>query len=89
MKSTYATFERPSVLLRRQSRLGIGFNTALLPYGDELRLHRKFYHHALNEEVSAEYYDLYLRKAYQLVVSLLQNTHHELGKCLEMFVNSP
>ncbi|KAG1735609.1 cytochrome P450 [Suillus paluster] len=50
---------------------GMSFNTALLPYGDTFRTHRKIFHQTLRAEASNSYQDLYLRKAHELVVNLL------------------
>ncbi|OJA12886.1 hypothetical protein AZE42_02903 [Rhizopogon vesiculosus] len=77
--------DRP--VLRTNEEFGISFNTAFLPYGDTLRLHRKLYHHALNAEASAEYHDLYIRKAHQLVVDLL-GAPEEMEKYLETYSGS-
>ncbi|KAG1735601.1 cytochrome P450 [Suillus paluster] len=50
---------------------GLSFNTALMPYGDTFRMHRKLYHQVLRIEASNSYQDLYLRKAHELVANLL------------------
>ena len=42
-----------------------------MPYGDTFRMHRKLYHQVLRIEASNSYQDLYLRKAHELVVNLL------------------
>jgi hypothetical protein len=56
-----------------------------MPYGDTLRLHRKLFHQVLSAEASAEYHDLYIRKAYQLVINLLSSPQ-KMERHLEMFV---
>jgi hypothetical protein len=56
-----------------------------MPYGDRLRLHRKLLHQVLSAEASAEYHDLYIRKAYQLVINLL-NSPQKMERHFEMFV---
>jgi hypothetical protein len=74
--------------LKRQGRFGTSFNTAYLPYGETLRIHRKLFYQAFGAEASAEYHDLYFRKAYELVVDLI-SAPHKLEKHLEMFVDAP
>jgi len=77
--------DRPVV--RTNEEFGISFNTPFLPYGDTLRLHRKLFRQALGAEVSADYQDLYLNKAYQLVVNFV-NTPEEMQKHLTTFSGS-
>jgi hypothetical protein len=74
--------------LKRQGRFGTSFNTAYLPYGETLRIHRKHFHQAFGAEASTEYQDLYFRKAYELVTNLI-SAPDELKKHLEMFVDTP
>ncbi|KAG1875757.1 CyP450 monooxygenase [Suillus subluteus] len=52
---------------------GIDFITALLPYGDTLRLHRRLFHQALRSDAADSYRDLYLDKARQLLSNLLDS----------------
>ncbi|KAG1865919.1 cytochrome P450 [Suillus subalutaceus] len=66
---------------------GTSFNTAYLPYGETLRIHRKLFHQAFGAEASAEYHDLYCRKAYELVINLI-SAPHKLEKHLEMYSGS-
>ncbi|KAG2153341.1 cytochrome P450 [Suillus clintonianus] len=81
--TTYS--DRP--VLRANEEFGISFNTAYLPYGETLRIHRKLFHQAFGAEASAEYHDLYFRKAYQLVIDLL-STPQKLEKHIEMYSGS-
>ncbi|KAG2074767.1 cytochrome P450 [Suillus decipiens] len=81
--ATYS--ERP--FLQANEEFGISFNTAYLPYGETLRIHRKLFHQTFGAEASTEYYDLYLRKAYELVVDLI-SAPHKLEKHLEMYSGS-
>ncbi|KAG0708158.1 cytochrome P450 [Suillus ampliporus] len=74
--------DRP--FLRANEEFGASFNTAFLPYGETLRIHRKLFHQAYGAEASAEYHDLYLLKASQLVVDLL-SAPHKMEKHLEMY----
>lgn len=50
---------------------GMDFNTGLLPYGSEWRLHRKMFHMALNKEAAATYKSLEMRKVRQLLRNLV------------------
>ncbi|KAJ8585616.1 cytochrome P450 [Rhizopogon salebrosus TDB-379] len=75
------------LILRTSDEFGISFNTPLLPYGDTLRLHRKLFRQAVGAEAAAEYHDLYLSKAYQLVVDLL-SAPQEVEKHLERYSGS-
>ncbi|KAG0704855.1 cytochrome P450 [Suillus ampliporus] len=77
--------DRP--VLRTNEEFGISFNTASLPYGETLRIHRKLFHQAYGAEASAEYHDLYLHKAYQLVIDLL-NPSQRMEKHLETYSGS-
>jgi cytochrome P450 len=81
--ATYS--DRP--LLQANEEFGISFNTAYLPYGETLRIHRKLFYQAFGAEASAEYHDLYFRKAYELVVDLI-SAPHKLEKHLEMYSGS-
>jgi hypothetical protein len=60
----------------------------LLPYGEALRIHRKLFHQTIGAEASAEYHDLYFRRAYELVIDLI-SAPHKLEKHLELFVDAP
>ncbi|KAG1879711.1 cytochrome P450 [Suillus subluteus] len=73
--------------LQANEEFGASFNTAYLPYGETLRTHRKLFHQAFGAEASAEYHDLYCRKAYELVVNLI-SAPHKLEKHLEMYSGS-
>lgn len=81
--ATYS--ERP--FLQANEEFGISFNTAYLPYGETLRIHRKLFHQTFGAEASAEYHDLYFRKAYELVIDLI-SAPHKLEKHLEMYSGS-
>ncbi|KAG0699383.1 cytochrome P450 [Suillus ampliporus] len=74
-------------VLRTNEEFGTSFNTGFLPYGETLRIHRKLFHQAYGAEASAEYHDLYFRKAYQLVIDLL-NAPHKMEKHLETYSGS-
>ncbi|KAG1876663.1 cytochrome P450 [Suillus subalutaceus] len=52
---------------------GMAFNTALLPYGETLRQHRKIFHQVFRAEVSVSYHEMYSRHANELVINLLVN----------------
>ncbi|KAI6099768.1 cytochrome P450 [Pisolithus sp. B1] len=52
---------------------GMDFNTGLLPYGSEWRLHRKMFHIALNKEAAATYKSLEMRKVRQLLRNLVSS----------------
>ncbi|KAH7917591.1 cytochrome P450 [Leucogyrophana mollusca] len=52
---------------------GVDFNTGLLPYGDTWRVHRKILNQTLRGEVVASYHDLYLRKAYDFALNLMDS----------------
>lgn len=52
---------------------GMDFNTGLLPYGSEWRLHRRMFRVALNKEVAATYKLLEVRKVHQLLRNLLSS----------------
>ncbi|KAL4062922.1 cytochrome P450 [Scleroderma yunnanense] len=50
---------------------GMDFNTGLLPYGPQWRLHRKMFHMALSKESAMAYKSMQLEKVYQLIQNLL------------------
>lgn len=77
--------DRP--FLQTNEEFGTSFNTAYLPYGETLRIHRKLFHQAFGAEASAEYHDLYFRKAYELVTDII-SAPHMLEKHLEMYSGS-
>ncbi|KAG2123752.1 cytochrome P450 [Suillus clintonianus] len=58
---------------------GLSFNTGLQPYGDTFRMHRKLYHQSMRIEVTNSYQDLYLRKAHELIVNLLDDSNKVEG----------
>ncbi|KAI6122251.1 cytochrome P450 [Pisolithus croceorrhizus] len=53
------------------SRFGLDFNTGLLPYGDEWRLHRKLSNVAFSKTNSKKYEAVQMGKVHQLLVNLL------------------
>ncbi|KAG2060438.1 cytochrome P450 [Suillus hirtellus] len=65
--ATYST--RP--VIRTNELAGLDFNTALLPYDETLRRHRKIFHQVLRAEVSISHHEMYSRHANELVVNLL------------------
>ncbi|KAH7922164.1 cytochrome P450 [Leucogyrophana mollusca] len=50
---------------------GLDFNTGLLPYGETWRVHRKIFNQTLRGEAAASYHNLYLRKAYDFALNLM------------------
>ncbi|KAG2754014.1 cytochrome P450 [Suillus brevipes Sb2] len=77
--------DRPFV--RANEEFGTSFNTAYLPYGETLRVHRKLFHQTFGAEASVEYRDLYFRRAYELVIDLI-SAPHKLEKHLELYSGS-
>ncbi|KAG2032256.1 cytochrome P450 [Suillus americanus] len=61
-------------VIRTNELAGLTFNTALLPYGETLREHRKIFHQVLKAEVSVSYHEMYSRHANELVINLLGAT---------------
>ncbi|KAG1842639.1 cytochrome P450 [Suillus subalutaceus] len=49
------------------------FNTALLPYGDRWRLHRRMFHQAFRQAEIPAYHALQLRSAHKMLFSFLQD----------------
>ncbi|KAG2042217.1 cytochrome P450 [Suillus americanus] len=64
--------DRPSILPVRKF-FGVEWLTSLLPYGAELRSHRKLFHHALHAESSLRQRENYLHRARFLLASLLHD----------------
>ena len=52
-------------------RFGVDYSTALMPYGDEWRLHRKIFQHAFRAESEARHQEIYLRNVRTLLADLL------------------
>ena len=48
------------------------FNTVLLPYGDQWRLHRRFFHQAFRADCVARFAPLQQQKSFQLLHRLLE-----------------
>ncbi|KAG1829371.1 cytochrome P450 [Suillus variegatus] len=69
-------------------RAGLAFSSALLPYGETLRQHRKIYHQVLRAEVSVSYHEIYSRQANELVIDLLGATSHSLQQHAEAYAGS-
>ncbi|KAL4062900.1 cytochrome P450 [Scleroderma citrinum] len=61
--------DRPE--LPTNSLFGSDFSSVMLPYGEEWKLHRKFFHHALRVEPHAHYRQVYVTRAQRLLVTLL------------------
>ncbi|EGO24791.1 hypothetical protein SERLADRAFT_349289 [Serpula lacrymans var. lacrymans S7.9] len=74
--------DRP--IIATNKLFGMDFNTGLLPYGDEWRLHRKLFHRSFRSEAAATYHELHLRKAHQLVLDLL-NEPFEVERHVKIF----
>ncbi|KAF9230097.1 cytochrome P450, partial [Melanogaster broomeanus] len=51
---------------------GLNFSIGFLQYGDEWRLQRKVFHHAFHAPVTLKYWPIQIRKAHELVQSLIQ-----------------
>ncbi|KAG1876681.1 cytochrome P450, partial [Suillus subalutaceus] len=65
-------------VIRTNELAGLAFNTALLPYGETLRQHRKIFHQVLKAEVSVSYHKMYSCHANDLVINLLNATSDPL-----------
>ncbi|KAG1742276.1 cytochrome P450 [Suillus paluster] len=77
--------DRP--VIRTNELAGLAFNTALLPYGETLRRHRKIFHQVLRAEASVSYHGMYSRHANELVVNLLDATS-DMQKHTEVYTGS-
>jgi len=64
-------FYRASLIKTLTCRFGQTFVTAIKPYGETLRRHRRLYHQLLRAEASASYRGLYLHEASKLITNLL------------------
>ncbi|OAX32461.1 cytochrome P450 [Rhizopogon vinicolor AM-OR11-026] len=53
--------------------LGLEYSTAMLPYGDAWRVHRKLFHQTLRSDAAVKYQPIYMSKAISLVQNLLQD----------------
>ncbi|KAF9233022.1 cytochrome P450 [Melanogaster broomeanus] len=51
---------------------GLNFSIGFLPYGDEWRLQRKVFHNAFRSPVMPVYWSIQMRKAHELVQSLIE-----------------
>ena len=65
----------------RAPSFGADFNSALLPYGDKWRLHRKVYNTTLNKQKAGQYQPLAICKARQLVENLLSAPKSYAAHC--------
>ncbi|KAI6133452.1 cytochrome P450 [Pisolithus croceorrhizus] len=61
--------DRPYICMNEL--FGLDFNTGLLPYGDEWRLHRKMFNVAFSKTNSKKYETVQMGKVHQLLVNLL------------------
>ncbi|KAI9566820.1 cytochrome P450 [Boletus coccyginus] len=61
--------DRPVIVAH--SMFGMDFSTVMLPYGDEWRLHRKIFQHALRAESEARNREVYLKRVRTLLANLL------------------
>ncbi|OJA17912.1 hypothetical protein AZE42_09236 [Rhizopogon vesiculosus] len=52
---------------------GVEWNTVMLPYGPELRFHRKLFHHALRADSSLRQREIYLHRSRTLLLNLLND----------------
>ncbi|KAF9233018.1 cytochrome P450 [Melanogaster broomeanus] len=66
---------------------GLNFSLGFLPYGDEWRLQRKVFHHAFRSPVIPNYWPIQMRKAHELVQSLIQ-APEDLFEHIQMFAAS-
>jgi hypothetical protein len=62
-------------------RLGIDNITALIPYGDELRRHRKILHESLRKEVIPLYHGKHTKKVHLMIDRLLGNPEDFTNHC--------
>lgn len=58
----------------------------MLPYGPQLRLHRKLFHHALRADASLRQREIYLRRARALLFNLSNNPESFVGHIKELVV---
>ncbi|KAG1780981.1 cytochrome P450 [Suillus placidus] len=75
-------------VFRTSELAGLTFNTALLPYGETLRQHRKIFHQVLRAEVSVSYHEMYSRHANELVINLLDATSDVLQQHTQAYMAS-
>ncbi|KAI5988963.1 cytochrome P450 [Pisolithus albus] len=61
--------DRPYICMNEL--FGLDFNTGLLPYGDEWRLHRKMFNVAFSKTNSKKHEAVQMRKVHQLLLNLL------------------
>ncbi|KAG1873414.1 cytochrome P450 [Suillus tomentosus] len=75
-------------VIRTNEIAGLAFSSALLPYGETLRQHRRIYHQVLRAEVSVSYHEIYSRQANGLVIDLLGATSHSLQQHAAAYAGS-
>ncbi|KAG2337682.1 cytochrome P450 [Suillus weaverae] len=75
-------------IIRTNELAGLAFNTALLPYGETLRQHRKIFHQVLRAEVSVSYHEMYSHHANELVINLLGATSDLLQQHTQAYTAS-
>ncbi|KAG2747300.1 cytochrome P450 [Suillus brevipes Sb2] len=75
-------------VIRTNELAGLGFNTALLPYGETLRQHRRIFHQVLKAEASISYQEMYSRHANELVINLLDSTSGLLQQHTQIYAGS-
>ncbi|KAH7888936.1 cytochrome P450 [Phlebopus sp. FC_14] len=62
---------RPASLMTMNELFGTEFSSIFLPYGDRWRLHRRFFHQALNVNAALTFRPIQMRMAHDLVKKLL------------------
>lgn len=77
--------DRPSVSFVES--FGVGYNTALTPYGNKWRLHRKLFNIAFNKQVSMAYKPMQIQKAHQVLQSLIASPQ-DYAKHIQTFSGS-
>ncbi|KAG2115718.1 cytochrome P450 [Suillus discolor] len=75
-------------IFRINELAGLDFNTALLPYGETLRQHRKIFHQVFKAEVSASYHEIYSRHANRLVINLLLGATDDIQHHAEAYAGT-
>ncbi|KAG1764840.1 cytochrome P450 [Suillus occidentalis] len=75
-------------VIRTNELAGLDFNTALLPYGETLRQHRRIFHQVLKAEASVSYQEMYSRHANELVINLLGSTSDLLQQHTQTYAGS-
>ncbi|KIJ67222.1 hypothetical protein HYDPIDRAFT_84550 [Hydnomerulius pinastri MD-312] len=68
--------DRPT--LKANEIFGLDFNSGMLRYGDQWRMHRKLFHQAFRTETATRYHTMQQRKALQLVLNVLHTPDEHL-----------